>query len=332
MKNRGNQTRFGGGDGGGEVNEANRTAPAATRSPAAGASSASAVRPFGDDFRGGVRVVVADVTGDGVPDLIAGTGPGIATSVVVYDGNTRKELFRVAPFEPSFTGGVYLTAGDLNNDGVADFVVTPDEGGGPRVDVYAGGSFSKSASFFGIDDSNFRGGARAATGDVNGDDRPDLIVVAGFGGGPRVAGFDGRSIGGTPTRLFGDFFAFEQSLRNGIFVAVGDLDGDGNADLICGGGPGGGPRVTAYSGRSLMSNTYDVKANFFGGEVESRGGIRVAVKDLDGDFKADVVVGAGSAAGGRVTAYRGRDVGTVGTPGTTFGFDAFASEGGVFVG
>ena len=52
--------------------------------------------------------------------------------------------------------------------------------------------------------------------------------------------------------MFGDFFAFEQTLRNGVFVAAGDLDGDGFAEVIAGGGPGGGPRVLALSGTDLL--------------------------------------------------------------------------------
>ena len=128
----------------------------------------------------------------------------------------------MAPFEAAFTGGVYVAAGDLTGDGVAELVITPDEGGGPRVRVFDGAGFGQVADFFGIDDPNFRGGARAAVGDVNGDGAGDLIVAAGFGGGPRVAGFDGRSLAvGRRTRLFADFFAFEQGLRNGVFVAAG---------------------------------------------------------------------------------------------------------------
>ncbi len=292
--------------------------------------------PFGD-FSGGVRVAAADFNGDGVADLVAGTGPGRTTQVVVLDGVTQKLLFTIDPFEANFTGGVYVTAGDVNGDGLADLVVTPDQGGGPRVRVFAGNKagtpFGQLADFFGIDDKAFLGGARAAVADLNGDGVGDLVVSAGFGGGPRVAGFNGLTLGqAAPVKLFGDFLAFEADLRNGAFVTAGDLDGDGIAELVAGGGPGGGPRVTAFSGRNLLANRQVPVTNFFAGDTASRGGIRVAVKNLDGDAQADLLVGAGSGAGSRVTAYAGKSVGA-GTPPELFAFDAVAGfVGGVFVG
>ncbi len=279
-----------------------------------------------------VRTAAADFNADGVPDLVAATGPGAPTRVRILDGATRAELFAANPFEASFTGGVYVAVGDVTGDGRPDLAVTPDEGGGPRVDLFGGASFAKIASFFGIDDANFRGGARASIGDLNADGVGDLVVVAGFGGGPRVAAFDGTTVATTRRKLFGDFFAFEQTLRNGVFIAVGDLNADGFGDLIAGGGPGGGPRVLALDGKALLANHYATLANFFGGDPNSRGGIRVAVKDLDGDARADLVVGAGAGAGSRVTAYRGRAFPSAAPP-ELLAFDAFAGHvGGVFVG
>ena len=73
----------------------------------------SASAAFDAVFTGGVRVAVADFNGDGVPDLVVGTGPGVATRVRVLDGKTKAELFAVDPFEASFTGGVYVAAGDV---------------------------------------------------------------------------------------------------------------------------------------------------------------------------------------------------------------------------
>jgi hypothetical protein len=291
------------------------------------------VTPF-PGFTGGVRVATADFNGDGIADLIAGTGPGGPTHVVVLDGVDQHVLFSIDPFEASFTGGVYVAAGDLHGDGTPDLVITPDEGGGPRVRVFDGKSWGEMADFYGISDPNFRGGARAAVADVNGDGAGDLIVAAGFGGGPRVAGFDGKTLGsGDPQRVFPDFYAFEQTLRNGVFIAAGDINGDGYADIVAGGGPGGGPRVFALSGKDLMAGNQVHLANFFGGDPNSRGGIRVAVKNLDADTRGDIVVGVGSGSGSRVTAYLGKTIPSDGLPATAEPFDAFSGfGGGVFVG
>jgi hypothetical protein len=304
-------------------------------------SELSTVAAFDASFTGGVRVAVADFSGDGLLDIVVGTGPGAPTRVRVLDGKTKAELFTVDPFEASFTGGVFVAAGDVTGDGKADLVITPDEGGGPRVRIFDGAGFALRADFFGIDDPAFRGGARAAVGDVNGDGVGDLLVAAGFGGGPRIAVFDGKTlldplpavVGALPPKLVGDFFVFEDTLRNGVFIASGDLDGDGFAEVIAGGGPGGGPRVFALSGKDLLSGTQTQVANFFAGDTENRGGIRLAVKNLDNDTRADLVAGAGTGAGSRVTGYLGRNIPADGTPPEAFALDAFPDfTGGVFVG
>jgi protocatechuate 3,4-dioxygenase beta subunit len=305
-------------------------------------SQQAAFNPFGTAFTGGVRVASADFNGDGVADVVVGTGPGVGTQVQVLDGTDRHVLFTVSPFEASFTGGVFVAVGDITGDGKPDLVVTPGEGGGPVAVVYDGAKLVAGRSaddaqvirFLGIDDPNFRGGARASVGDFNADGSGDLIVAAGFGGGPRVAGFDGKSlVAGTPARLFADFFVFEQSLRNGVYVAAGDLTGDGDADLVVGGGPGGGPRVMALSGADLLSNTQTQVANFFAGDTANRGGIRVAVRDLDGDGRADLATGSGAGGGSRVTVYTGQSVASDASPTELESFDAIPGfAGGVFVG
>src|SRR5262249_14866210 len=291
---------------------------------------------FDPGFSGAVRTAVGDFTGDGVADVVVGSGPGSPSVVRLLDGVTGKELLRVNPFEPSFTGGVNVAAGDLNGDGVPEAIVTADQGGGPRVQVYRGVDMRKLADFFGIADLNFRGGARAATGDINGDGRADLIISAGFGGGPRISVYDGTTVTtGHPTHLFSDLFVFEQTLRNGVFVAAGDLDGDGFADLIAGGGPGGAPRVLALSGADLVAkkaNRAKTLANFFAGDTNNRGGVRLAVKNLDGDGLADLVVGDGEGSGSHLTAYLGKDF-VGGVAPAAFGVDIFpGSKDGIFVG
>ena len=240
------------------------------------------VTPYGDGFTGGVRVALADVTGDGTADLVTAPGKGIDATVKVYDGATQAEVASFLAYEPGFTGGAYVAAADVTGDGSAEVVTGADEGGGPRVKVFDGSTISGTTAptalsdFLAIDDANFRGGVRLSLGDVGGDGVPDLLVGAGFGGGPRVVAYDGAALAdGQQVELIPDFFAYEPGLRNGVFPSVGDLNGDGRGDLVFGAGPGGGPRVLALDGRAARDGSQTVLSDFFAGDESSREGVQV---------------------------------------------------------
>jgi uncharacterized delta-60 repeat protein len=286
-------------------------------------------------FTGAVRVATADLTGDGVDDLIFASGPGRA-DLRILDGATGTDLLTdtfFTPYESTFTGGLFVAAADLDGDGVAEIVVSPDTGGSARVQVFAlaGGSLAQKDNFFAIDDPSFRGGCRVAVGDLDGDGTADLAVGAGSGGGPRVALFNGTDLlhmHDAPLKLDADFFAFAdaEKLHGGVFVAAGDTDGDGVAELALAAGDGGGPRValTRLHGGRL--------ADFFPDDDTQRGGARIALKDADGDGLADLIVGAGAGTTGTVRVFLVPTGPAPVAPDQTF--DPFPGPvpGGVFVG
>jgi len=130
-------------------------------------------------------------------------------------------------------------------------------------------------------------GTTVAAGDLTGDGVPDTVVGAGAGGPPVVKVIDGKT--GQPVKAF---MAFEVGFQGGVTVAVGDVNGDGVADIVVGAGPGGGPHVKVFDGKSgaLIASWTAFDASF-------KGGVRVAAGDVNGDGKADITVTAGAQPG-----------------------------------
>ncbi|HEY1191467.1 MAG TPA: VCBS repeat-containing protein, partial [Gemmata sp.] len=131
------------------------------------------VNAYDSGFTGGVNVALADVTGDGVADLITGTTTG-SSHVKVFDGVTFQQVKSFLAF-PGFTGGVNVAGGDVNGDGKADIVVSVASGGPPQVAVFSGADGSVLRSFLAYD-SGFLGGVRVAVGDVDGDGKADITT------------------------------------------------------------------------------------------------------------------------------------------------------------
>jgi hypothetical protein len=174
------------------------------------------------------------------------------------------------------------------------FAVGTDAGSVGEVRVY---DAKTGALKFGpiIPFPGFTGGIRVATGDVTGDGTTDFVVAAGPNGGPRVIAYDG-----TTGKPFADFFAFGPAFSGGVSLALGDVNNDGFADYVLGAGAGGGPNVRVLNGQSRA-----VLYDFFAYAPTFTGGVNVASGDVNGDSRADIVVGAGAGGGPNVRVYDG---------------------------
>ena len=240
--------------------------------------------PFANSFTGGVRVAVADVTGDGTADIITAQGPGGANRVKVFNGQSGNQLGGALgsfiPFDTNQADGVFVAAGDVNADGRADVIVGSDGDGKPRAKI-VNGQNGNTIRNIQLSDLNLAGGVRVGAGDVNGDGRADALVAGGPGGAARVAAFDG----GNGMHLY-DFFPFEAGYTGGVDVAAGDVTGDGFADLIVG-QTSGASAVRIFDGEDT-STVWN-----FDAFPEFTGGVRIGAVDADQDGRLDVLAGQG---------------------------------------
>jgi hypothetical protein len=284
-------------------------------------------------FTGGVRASVGDVNNDGIPDVITGPGPGGGPQVRVFDGRTGAQLAgpigSFMAYSPAFAGGVFVAAGDVNGDGFTDVIAGAGAGGGPDVRVFDGRSGALLGDIMAYP-VTFSGGVRVAAGDVNGDGKADVLTGAGPGGAPHVEVFDGTNL----NHVLVSFLAFDVGYAGGVFVAAGDLDGDGKADMIVSQGQGNPARVRIFRGRDGTLRDDLTPFGFVPPPgpyvMPGPGGLRVSVVDQDGDGLADIVVGTGSPGRGAVRILRGSTLGLV----SELSFSPFdpAFLGGVFVG
>lgn len=298
------------GGGGGTTTVAGQTSPAVASLVAVGAGTGTTPRvtvyaanggqqkmsfdAYDSAFRGGVRVATGDVNGDGIEDIITAPGPGGGPHVKVFNSVNGQLLYSFFAYASTFTGGVFVAAGDVNGDGKADIITGAGAGGGPHVRVFSGANGSELASFFPYP-TNFTGGVSVAAGDVDGDGKADVVTGAGRGGGPLVRTFKGGTWANLQT-----FYAYSPSFTGGVSVAAGDINGDGKADIITGAGAGGGPHVQVFSGANLQ-----VLRSCFAYSTSFSGGVSVSCADQDGDGKADLLVAGGAGAANPARALSG---------------------------
>jgi hypothetical protein len=272
-------------------------------------------------FLGGVRVATARITDDLVDDIVVGAGPGAPGGhVKVFDGATGAELQSFFAF-PGFVGGVFVAAGDVHPDGLADIIVGAGPGApGGHVKVLSGRTGATLQSFLAF--PGFTGGVTVAAPAVisqpsfssqffGGIVSPVILVGAGAGApGGHVKAFDGAT--GVERRSFFAFPGFD----GGVSVAAR------GSDLVVG-------TASQASHVKVFDGITGNEAKSFFAFPGFGGGVSLDALDRDNDGLTDIVAGAGPGApGGHVKVFDGQSLALLDS---FFAFDP-SFGGGVFVG
>ncbi|MFH0818642.1 MAG: putative glycoside hydrolase [Patescibacteria group bacterium] len=200
------------------------------------------------------------------------------TYVSVYKNN--KLVAKFAPYGEAFSGGVNIAVDRLYSRGNKGdyFIVTGTEKYGPHVRIFTIDGKLHDPGCFPYAE-NFRGGVFVAIGDVDkGNAGKEIVVSAGLDGGPHV-----RILNNKCELISPGFMAYDTSLRTGINVAVGDVNGDGKNEIITGTGPGAGPEVRVFNKNGKLLSS------FFAFNKSDRNGVRVSTADVSGNSRKEII-------------------------------------------
>lgn len=251
---------------------------------------------FGSGGLGPTSVTIADVNGDGKPDLVVTNECAdiycTSGAVSVLLGNGDGTFKTAVSYNSGGLRASSVAIGDLNGDGKLDLAVANDcnspygcTSGSVGILFGSGnGTFSLSAAY----GSGGEDASSIALGDLNGDGKPDLVVA--------TACSPANCTTGTVSVLlnkgngaFQPAVSYNTGQQEADSVAVADVNGDGRLDLIAG-NECGNQNCTTGTVSVLLgkgNGTFQAAVSYGSGGT---GNLAVKVADLGWDGNPDIVV------------------------------------------
>ena len=258
----------------------------------------------------GVRVAVGDFNGDGNSELVTATGTG--APVKIWALNPDGTVGDLIDSKTVFGGrGVFVAAGDFNNDGLSE-LVTAAASGTPNVKTWHDSNanlkvFDNPVESFLAYGSGFHGGVRVASSDVTASGGADLVTGQGPGGRQvkiwTDTDADARVSDLVDNPIFDHFNAYGSSFKGGVHVAAGQISGvgGGGAEVIV--APGAGKqKVKIYTDSNASGKVSDnpIFESFFAYGSSWDKGIRVGAGDTDhSGFLVEVLTAPGASGGSK---------------------------------
>ncbi|HNQ23736.1 MAG TPA: VCBS repeat-containing protein [Phycisphaerae bacterium] len=241
--------------------------------------------PMGQMHLGAEDLATGDVNGDGCIDIVACASDEGGINVYLGDGSGRNWTHTPGALPATGWANRVLLA-DMNGDGALDVVSSYADG--PRV-WHNDGHGKWTPAAFGLPSPSLRGiytGIDVA--DVNHDGRPD-IAVANWVDGPEVY-FQQADQAWTKADD-----VFPELIGGAVGLALGDLDGDGNVDIVVSGrmtlDPGHVRGVFALFGDGQGHWKFAPNTGLPTTGLAFTAG--VSVGDIDGDGVLDIAAGSG---------------------------------------
>ena len=230
----------------------------------------AAVASYGSGGNQPISVAVADVNGDGKPDLLT---TNLNSNVGVLLGTGAGSFGAVTTYDTGGSTPVYVAVADVNGDGKLDLLTANYFSNNVGVLLGTGTGGFGTATTYGTGGNNPN---TVVVADVNGDGKSDLLTT----------NHSSDNVGvllGTGTGSFGAATTYGSGAGSQpASIAVADVNGDGRPDLL-----------TANYGSSTVGVLLGTGTGSFGTVTTygSGGNIpnSIAVADVNGDGKLDLL-------------------------------------------
>jgi len=250
-------------------------------------------KPFGGSYSGGVNVGSGDLDGIGVHEIVTtqadsatGDVQALVFSLLDTDPVTRREdwalvdsffVFRSTDTVGSGStridaDGASVAVGDVSGGSKAEIVVAPVDGF-PEVRVYSATSCSLDTTVACSNDSDC---SAMGLGSCSGGAGAKIVARTAYGLG-----------------------------TSGVSVAIGDLDGDGNNEIVTAPATTGTVRVKAFRGdlTDFIPSGSTSAVNFIPVDASYPNGVRIAVADIDLDGKGEILLAPAQGGTPEIRAY-----------------------------
>ncbi len=190
------------------------------------------------------------------------------------DGSRVRNGFFV--FEDTYKGGDQIAHVDLDKNGKRDLVVISKN----KITMWRddGQLFAKLYPYT----ASYEGTIRFAFGDMTGDGQMEIVVAPGPGYPLPLQVYDRFG-----TLLYDNWFPFGKAYKGGYSLGVLSPEEKAAGKVVVGSGTGRDTVVQLYDTNFTLFKEWFAYEKFF------KGGVNVAVGDVDGDGKQEIVAGAG---------------------------------------
>ena len=229
--------------------------------------------------KGPLSLTIADVNGDGIPDVIVANFTDNTVSILLGNGDGT---FKTAIPVPVGEGPVYVTTADMNNDGKPDLLVNNNLDDTVGVLLNTGGGNFGTMTTTQLGPRLFRSYPQMmVVGDFKHNGKLGVVTTTTSANGDSVLYLAGKGDGG---------FEPARTLVTGLqtsYLGTADVNGDGLPDLIAGSVANNSIRVLFGNSNNGFSAGEDYPANGIAGGLEVQ---RFAIADFSGTGKPDIAV------------------------------------------